>query len=234
MIEVRPLEKLGHANLGWLDTHHHFSFADYYDPQRMGFGPLRVWNDDEIRTHTGFPPHPHSDMEIITYVRKGAITHEDNRGNKGRTEAGDVQVMSAGAGIVHAEWNRESADTDIFQIWVQPTQRGMAPRWENRAFPKHARQGRLVPVASGRPGHGEAVRIFADAALLAATLQAGEVIVHDFEPGRGAYLVAAKGLFEVNGVPVRARDGVAVHGEAQLRIHALEETELLLLDLPHA
>lgn len=234
MIEIRPFEQLGHANHGWLNARHHFSFADYYDPKRMGWGPLRVWNDDEIRGGSGFPPHPHRDMEIITYVRKGAISHEDHLGHKGRTEAGDIQVMSAGTGIVHAEYNRESQETDIFQIWVEPQVKGGAPRWENRTFPQQARDGQLVVVASGRQGDAEAVRIQADAALLAATLQAGQQVVHTLAPGRAAYLVAARGTFEVNGRPVKARDGVAVRDEAQVQIRAVDETELLLMDLPNA
>ena len=118
MIELRPYRELGGAQHGWLDTRHHFSFAEYYDPKRMGWGALRVWNDDTIAPRTGFPPHPHRDMEIITYVRKGAITHKDNLGNQGRTEAGDVQVMSAGTGIAHSELNEEDEATQIFQIWI--------------------------------------------------------------------------------------------------------------------
>ena len=121
MIERRPFENLGGARYDWLKTKHHFSFADYFDPQRMGWGALRVWNDDEIATGTGFPPHPHADMEIITYVRQGAITHQDSLGNKGRTEAGDVQVMSAGTGIRHSEHNFEPETTTLFQIWIQPS-----------------------------------------------------------------------------------------------------------------
>lgn len=136
MIERRPLSSLGAANHGWLDAKHHFSFAGYYDPARMGWGPIRVWNDDTIAAGTGFPPHPHNDMEIITYVREGAITHEDSLGNVGRTEAGDVQVMSAGSGVRHSEYNREDGATTIFQIWIQPKTRGEAPSWGARPFPK--------------------------------------------------------------------------------------------------
>jgi len=232
MIQVRPFAQLGHANHGWLDAHHHFSFAEYHDPQRMGFGPLRVWNDDHIRAHSGFPPHPHRDMEIITYVRSGAISHEDQLGNRGRTEAGDVQVMSAGTGVVHAEYNRESVDTEIFQIWVEPTQRGMPPRWETRTFPKATRSGQLIAVASGRDGDLGAARIHADAVLWAATLRAGESVQHTLAPGRRAYLVAASGSLEVNGVAASARDGVAIQGETLVTVSALEAAEVLLLDLP--
>lgn len=136
MIDLRPLNSLGGAHHGWLDAKHHFSFADYYDPDRMAWGALRVWNDDTIAPKSGFPPHGHADMEIITYVREGAITHEDSLGNVGRTEAGDVQVMSAGSGVRHSEYNREDGATTIFQIWIQPKTRGEAPSWGARPFPK--------------------------------------------------------------------------------------------------
>ena len=149
MLELRPFNTLGGAHHGWLDAHHHFSFAEYYDPQRMNWGNLRVWNDDVIAAGTGFPLHPHRDMEIITYVREGAITHQDNLGNKGRTEAGDVQVMSAGTGIAHSEYNLEDKETRIFQIWIEPTRRGEAPSWGSKPFPKGERSGKFVTLASG-------------------------------------------------------------------------------------
>ena len=149
MIDVRPFNTLGGANHGWLDAKHHFSFAGYHDPKRMGWGALRVWNDDTIAADSGFPPHPHADMEIITYVREGAITHEDNQGNRGRTEAGDVQVMSAGTGIRHSEYNRERGETQIFQIWIIPNARGGKPNWGAKPFPKDDRSGKFVTLASG-------------------------------------------------------------------------------------
>lgn len=139
MIERRPFAELGGANHGWLDAKHHFSFAGYHDAARMGWGALRVWNDDTIAPGTGFPPHAHADMEIITYVREGAITHQDNLGNKGRTEAGDVQVMSAGSGVRHSEYNHESVTTKIFQIWIIPDRRGQPPSWGAKPFPKSDR-----------------------------------------------------------------------------------------------
>ena len=149
MIERRAFGGLGGADHGWLNTKHHFSFADYYDPKRMGWGAIRVWNDDEIGPKSGFPPHPHADMEIITYVREGAITHQDSLGNTGRTEAGDVQVMSAGSGIRHAEYNLEPGAAKIFQIWILPRERGGEPFWNQRPFPKGDRSGRFVTLASG-------------------------------------------------------------------------------------
>src|SRR5215208_531991 len=178
MIERRPFAGLGGERLDWLDTRHHFSFAQYHDPARMGWGALRVWNDDEIAAGTGFPPHPHADMEIITYVRDGAISHEDSLGNKGRTEAGDVQVMSAGTGIRHAEYNREDGETRIFQIWMTPRTQGLAPRWGQKAFPKEDRAGSLVPLASGLPCDDDALPIDQDAAILGATLEAGHTVRH--------------------------------------------------------
>ena len=167
MIERRPFESLGGANHGWLNAKHHFSFANYYDPARMGWGNLRVWNDDEIAAGSGFPPHPHADMEIITYVREGAITHEDSLGNKGRTEAGDVQVMSAGTGIRHAEYNAEPGTTTLFQIWIEPTKRGEKPSWGAKPFPKGDRSGQFVVLASGFEGDGDALPIRTDARLVA-------------------------------------------------------------------
>ena len=149
MIERRSLSSLGGENMGWLDTKHHFSFANYHDSARMHWGNLRVWNDDTIAPKSGFPPHPHRDMEIITYVREGAITHQDSLGNKGRTEAGDVQVMSAGTGITHAEYNMEDVTTRIFQIWIVPTRQGEKPSWGARPFPKGDRVGQFVDLPAG-------------------------------------------------------------------------------------
>jgi redox-sensitive bicupin YhaK (pirin superfamily) len=166
MIEVRPFSTLGGANHGWLDAHHHFSFAEYYDPKRMSWGKLRVWNDDMIAPKSGFPPHPHRDMEIITYVRTGAITHQDSLGNKGRTAAGDVQVMSAGTGVRHAEYNLEDETTMIFQIWIEPDRHGQKPSWGARQFPKSNRTGAWSILASGKGDEG-ALGIQADARVAA-------------------------------------------------------------------
>src|SRR6201986_4741308 len=159
MIELRPASSLGRFDFGWLDTTHHFSFGEHYDPQRMGWGSLRVWNDDEIAPGTGFPLHPRRDLEIIPYVRDGAITHQDTLGNTGRTEAGDVQVMSAGSGIRHSEYNPEPGQTQIFQIWIEPKSRGEAPSWGAKPFPKGDRSGRFVTLASGFEGDADALPI---------------------------------------------------------------------------
>src|SRR6476661_3106348 len=167
MIELRPFAKLGGADHGWLTARHHFSFGSHYDPGNMGHGSLRVWNDDEIAPNTGFPAHPHANMEIITYVREGAITHQDSLGNKGRTEAGDVQVMSAGSGIRHSEYNLEAETTKIFQIWIEPSGRGDKPAWGAKPFPKEDRSGRFVTLASGAEEGSDALAIRADARVLA-------------------------------------------------------------------
>jgi redox-sensitive bicupin YhaK (pirin superfamily) len=230
MIERRPFESLGGANHGWLNAKHHFSFADYHDPERMGWGSLRVWNDDTIAPNTGFPPHPHADMEIITYVREGAITHQDSLGNKGRTEAGDVQVMSAGTGIRHSEYNMEPGTTRIFQIWILPTSRGKAPSWGAKPFPRGDRSGRFITLASGDPSDSDALPIRTDARVLGATLKAGETAEYQLGTKRHGYLVPAQGSIEVNGVALNARDGAAISEEPVVKVNALEDTELVLVD----
>lgn len=230
MIDHRPFATLGGANHGWLDAKHHFSFAGYYDPTRMGWGPIRVWNDDTIAAGTGFPPHPHADMEIITYVRKGAITHQDSLGNAGRTEAGDVQVMSAGSGVRHSEYNREPDATTIFQIWIEPKARGGQPSWGARPFPKGERSGRFVTLASGIEGDQDALPIRTDARVLGATLKAGESTEYPLGEGHHAYLVPAIGAIEINGVRLAARDGAAIKDEPVLTVTAIEDAEIVLVD----
>lgn len=234
MIDVTSLDDLGHFRNDWLNAHHHFSFGGYMNPERMGFGPLRVWNDDTIVAKGGFPPHGHKDMEIITYVRHGAITHEDNLGNRGRTEAGDVQIMSAGTGIQHSEFNEEDEATQIFQIWIMPNREGHAPRWETRTFPRGEQAGALVMLASGRAadeGLG-APMIHQDAALFGATLAEGQSVTHRFMEGRTGYLVPSRGTVSVNGADVGERAGAAVADEAEITITALSAAEIVLADLP--
>ncbi|MFM9937630.1 MAG: pirin family protein [Novosphingobium sp.] len=234
MIELRSFSSLGGENHGWLDAKHHFSFAGYHDPARMNWGNLRVWNDDTIAPHTGFPPHPHRDMEIITYVREGAITHEDNLGNKGRTEAGDVQVMSAGTGIRHSEYNHEDETTRIFQIWIMPTRSGEAPGWGARPFPKGERSGQFVTLASGyakdQHGEGDALPIRTDARVIGATLKAGETARYPLGKDRKAYLVPATGAVSIEGVTVHARDGAAIRHLEVLEVTALEDSEVVMVD----
>ena len=228
MIEIRRFGSLGRFQNQWLNARHHFSFGGYSDPARAGVGALRVWNDDEIAPGTGFDPHPHRDMEIITYVREGAITHRDNLGNEGRTEAGDVQVMHAGTGIIHSEFNREDVTTRIFQIWLLPNRRGAAPGWGARAFPTQDANA-LTLIASGDP-ETAALPMHADAQVFAGRLAAGATLHQAIRPGRSAYLVAAQGAVTVNGVALGTRDGAAVTGEAALAITATEAAELVLVE----
>ncbi|HVP84746.1 MAG TPA: pirin family protein [Rhizomicrobium sp.] len=229
MIERRPFQSLGGANHGWLNAKHHFSFADYHDPARVHWGDLRVWNDDEISPETGFPPHPHANMEIITYVREGAITHRDSLGNEGRTEAGDVQVMSAGSGIRHAEYNLEPTTTKLFQIWILPTKDGGQPAWGAKPFPKADRSGRFVTLASGFANDNDALPIRADARVLGATLKKGETAEYKIGAGRFGYLVPS-GNITVNGVEIGPRDGAAIRDVEVLNVTALEDAEIVLVD----
>ena len=236
MIEVRPFAELGRFDTDWLAARHHFSFGHYHDPARDGLGPLLVWNDDTVAPGRGFDLHGHRDMEIITYVRQGAISHRDHLGNEGRTEAGDVQVMTAGKGILHAEYNLEAEPTRIFQIWIRPHTKGLEPRWEQRRFPAADRSGRLVALASGRAGdpsagEGGALAIHQDAAVLGASLKAGGSVTHDLGRARRAYLVADRGAVEVNGQRAGARDGVMAMQEDSLTITALEDAEVVLADV---
>ena len=229
-IELRPFASIGAANHGWLDAHHHFSFGGYHDPARVHWGALRVWNDDRIAAKSGFPTHPHSDMEIITYVTKGAITHRDSLGNAGRTEAGDVQVMSAGSGITHSEYNLEDETTTLFQIWIIPEARGGEPGWGARPFPKADRSGRFVTLASGIAGDEGALPIRTDGRVVAATLKAGESATYELGEGRHAYIVPAVGATEVNGERLNARDGAAIKDVGTITVTAIEDSELVLVD----
>ena len=228
MIDIRKFESLGHADHGWLDARHHFSFANYHDPKRMGWGRIRVWNDDRIAARSGFPPHPHRDMEIVTYVRTGAITHQDSMGNKGRTGAGDVQVMSAGTGVVHSEFNLEDEDTTLFQIWIETDRPGAQPGWGAMPFPKESREGRFQLLASGAADDG-VLTINTDARILGAALKAGETLEYEADPARHLYLVPS-GRVKVNGHDAAARDGVAITGEEKIIVQAGEDSELVLVD----
>ncbi|MCW9040953.1 MAG: pirin family protein [Rhodospirillales bacterium] len=233
MIEVSPRESMGRNQVGWLDATHHFSFGDYHDPTRINFGPLRVWNDDLFRSGGGFPMHPHKDMEIITFVHRGEISHADSLGNGGTVGKGDVQVMSAGTGIVHSEFNNGPEDLELFQIWILPDAKGHAPRWETRQFSRQDRKGRLVELVSGRttvaPG---SLRIHQDAALFATDLEAGETVTHPIEPGRRAYAVAIDGRITINGVRAPARAGIQATDEDAIVITAEEPGQVVVLDLP--
>ena len=230
MIDIRPFAGLGHADHGWLDARHHFSFAGYHEPSRMGWGAIRVWNDDTIAAQSGFPPHGHADMEIVTFVRSGAITHKDSLGNTGRTGAGDVQVMSAGTGITHAEYNVETEPTTLFQIWIVPDRRGEQPSWGQREFPKADRSGKWVTLAGTASNDDSVLPIRADATVLAARLGAGETLEYTPHPARHLYLVAPTGRITINGQAANPRDGIAVTGETRLEIRADDDAEIVLVD----
>jgi redox-sensitive bicupin YhaK (pirin superfamily) len=230
MIEIRPYAGLGHADHGWLKAVHHFSFADYHDPSRMGWGRIRVWNDDTIAARNGFASHPHTNMEIVTFVRTGAITHQDSLGNKGRTGAGDVQVMSAGTGIRHSEYNLEDETTTLFQIWIETDTPGINPGWGQREFPRGERAGRWEVVASGDPAGDDALAIHADARVLAATLGSGQTISYRADPARHLYLVAPSGRIRINGSESQPRDGVAITGESEIIVEALDDAEVVMVD----
>lgn len=234
MITVYPYEKLGGADHGWLKARHHFSFAMYYDPERMGFGTLRVVNDDIIRAGTGFGTHPHRDMEIITYVRKGAITHRDSQNNEGRTGAGDVQVMSAGRGVFHSEYNLEEEDTNLYQIWIEPNKLGVTPRWEAASFPGEPVQGALTPLVSGRDDdlRQGALFIHADAAIHGGRLRKGDSITHTLT--HQGYVLVSEGAVTLNGTPLKKGDGAEVTGEKTLTITATADAEVLVIDVPQA
>ncbi|MCC7046213.1 MAG: pirin family protein [Alphaproteobacteria bacterium] len=232
MIEVTPFERLGRFRNEWLNARHHFSFGSYVDRSRMGWGAPRVWNDDEIAPGTGFDLHPHRDMEIVTYVRQGTITHRDNLGNVGHTSAGNVQVMSAGTGIVHAEHNLGDEPVRLFQIWIMPRKQGVEPRWETRNFPEGASDGKLHVMASGRAGETGAMAINQDAAVLGGRLKAGESVTYNLKDGRHVYVVATDGALRINGVEVPARAGAAINEERQLQIEAAAATDIVLVDVP--
>lgn len=230
MIDIRRFSDLGTFRNEWLNANFHFSFSNYYNPDRMNHGKLRVWNDDTIKPGTGFAPHGHRDMEIITYVRKGAITHKDSMGNEGRTEAGDVQIMSAGRGVQHSEWNHEDSETTLFQIWIEPAIAGGNPNWGARKFPKADRSGAWSVLASGDESKG-ALPIRQDADVLGATLKADESLDYEVKAGRYGYLVLAAGSVELNGdVLLNARDGAAITGAETITIKAIEDAEIVFVD----
>lgn len=230
MIEHRSLSEIGSGDLGWLKAKHHFAIGPHGNPAHAALGNLYVLNDDEIAPGTGFPLHPHANVEIITYVREGAVTHRDSLGNEGRTAAGDVQVMSAGTGIKHLEKNNEGGATKIFQIWLHPRVAGGKPRWGNRPFPKSDRAGQLVVLASGFDTDSEALPIRADARVMGATLRAGQRISYDLGEGRMAYLVPARGDVIVNGFPIHTREGAVVRDEKHLEIEAQNDSEIVLIE----
>lgn len=230
MYSLRPKSSLGGQDHGWLQTHHHFSFANYTDSARMGWGILRVINDDTIAPGTGFAAHAHSNMEIITYVRAGTISHRDNMGNSGRTEAGHVQVMTAGTGVVHEEYNHETVTTQIFQIWLQPNAFGLKPRWSVGLFATASNAVGLTHLASGRTPTPGAMDLNADADIYSGHLACGTQITYVPQPGRMIYIVLADGLCAVHGTQMKPGDGMAIKDEAHVDIEATGDCSLLLVD----
>ncbi|MFZ4541491.1 MAG: pirin family protein [Rickettsiales bacterium] len=229
MLDIQRYNDLGQMKIDWLNAHYHFSFANYHNPKRMGLGPLRVINDDIVKAGGGFAPHGHRDMEIITYVRNGAISHEDSLGNKGKTAAGDIQVMSAGSGIEHSEWNSEDEDTTLYQIWLHPRTKNAKPRWEARQFPKT--EGALHLLASGREGDADkgALWIDQDAAIWGGVLKAGQ---NWSQPLHGAaYMLVSTGEVVVNGEILNQGDGVAITALPTIDITATTATELVIIDM---
>ena len=229
MLQLRSRETLDHGDHGWLKARHHFVVSANGNRAHGPLGALVVWNDDEIAPRTGFGLHSHRDMEIVTYVRQGAVTHKDDAGHVGRAAAGDVQVMSAGRGISHSEHNDGEEPLKLFQIWLLPRQRGGTPRWDSRKFPKADRAGRLIALASGDSEDTEALPIDADARVLGATLLAGTSGTHTLGRFRNAYLAPAQGVIFVNGQRVAVGDGIAVIDEPVLSITAAEDAELILV-----
>lgn len=228
MIEYRPLADIGITRTDWLTAKHHFALGPYGNPSHLPVGSLYVWNDDTFAPRSGFPPHGHNSVEIITYVREGVVTHEDNLGNRGHIRAGDVQVMSAGSGIFHSERNDESTTTRVFQLWIAPRRPGGEPRWATKSFPRQDGAGRLVALASGR--HLEdALPIRADADVYGANLASGSSIEIPLAVDDSAYLVPAKGVLAVNGVRVAELEGIALRDEHTLRIDAVTDAELILV-----
>lgn len=227
---IKPIfyTDLGHADFGWLDARHHFSFGQYYEANRMRFGKLRVINDDVIQAGTGFDTHPHSNMEIITYVRQGAITHKDSRGNEGKTKAGDVQVMSAGTGIQHSEHNKESEATNLYQIWIEPNQQNVEPRWDAHQFPNQEPvESELSLLVSG---DGTApLSIHADAKIYAGRLVEGQVIEQSID--HNGYLLVSDGEVLVGGHSLSKGDAAEITDQQSLEIKAATEAEVLLIDV---
>jgi redox-sensitive bicupin YhaK (pirin superfamily) len=232
MITLRPSRERGYANHGWLETRFSFSFADYYDPAHMGFRVLRVLNDDLIEAETGFGPHPHRDMEIVTWLLEGAVEHHDSLGRGGVLRPGDAQVMSAGTGIRHSEVNPGGfGRTRLFQLWIEPRAHGLKPAYGQTHVPASERQDRLRAVAS-HDGRDGSLVIQQDAVVYAALLAAGRTLTHDFAPGRHAWVQVATGGLTINGVALQAGDGCAISAESAAVISATADAEFLFIDLP--
>jgi quercetin 2,3-dioxygenase len=232
VLTVRKAEQRGHANHGWLDTYHTFSFADYHDPREMGYGPLRVINDDKVQPGQGFGMHGHRDMEIITYILEGALEHKDSMGNGSVIRPGDVQRMSAGTGVRHSEFNPSRDEpVQLLQIWIEPNVKGVQPGYEETKIPAREKKGRLRLIASpdGRDG---SVTIHQDAYVYASMLDGKDAVTHRLASGRRAYVHIARGAVEVNGQKLKGGDGARIENEATIVLKDAREAEVLLFDLP--
>jgi redox-sensitive bicupin YhaK (pirin superfamily) len=231
MITIRKSNERGHAERGWLESYHSFSFADYYDPEHMGFRSLRVINEDWIRGGVGFPTHPHKDMEIITYVLEGSLAHKDSMGNGSAIGPGDVQRMSAGTGVTHSEFNASETETaHLLQIWILPERAGVPPSYEEKVFPEDEKRNRLCLIASGDAREGS-VRLNQDADVYVSLLDAGQTVTHSLAEGRGAWIQVAGGSISVNGEALQAGDAAAIEQESRISLSGVENAEVLLFDL---
>ena len=230
-LTLRKADDRGHADFGWLDSRHTFSFGEYYDARHMGFGPLRVINDDRVAGGGGFPTHPHANMEILTYVLDGALEHKDSLGTGSVIRPGDVQRMSAGTGIRHSEYNASKAEpVHLLQVWIMPSEKGIAPGYEQKAFGEAEKRGQLRLVAS-RDGRDGSVTIHQDADIYATLLDAGEKAELEVRPGRGVWVQVARGSLKVNGEVLEAGDGVSVEHAGTLVIEGVRDSEALVFDM---
>jgi redox-sensitive bicupin YhaK (pirin superfamily) len=231
MITLRPSSQRGHANHGWLDSYHSFSFADYYDAENMGYGSLRVINEDRVQPGMGFGTHGHRDMEIISYVLEGQLSHQDNMGNGSIITPGDVQRMSAGRGVLHSEFNPSKTDgVHFLQIWIEPSARAIPASYEQNRVDAGAKRGKLALIA-GPEGSGAAVTIHQDAHVYATLLDGSESVTHAMAPGRRAYVHVARGSVSVNGVTLTAGDAAKIEAEAQITLADGADAEVLVFDL---
>jgi quercetin 2,3-dioxygenase len=228
MLKLKAFDEISGGDAGWLKAKHHFAMGPYSNPAHQPIGNLIVLNDDEIAPPTGFGLHHHADVEIVSYIREGVVTHRDDQGNVGAIHAGDVQAMSAGTGIRHSEHNEGDVPLRLFQIWLKPSRPGGQPQWGNRPFPKADRAGRFVPLASGRSAEG-ALSIRTDAEVSGALLETGSEVIHTFHKQDAAYIVSATDQVEVSGVPVHAREGLVIRNEEQISIKAIQDSELVLI-----
>lgn len=234
MIQVIKAREHHQHKTDWLSTYYHFSFADYFDPKKMNYGPLRVFNDDTIQPATGFDFHPHRDMEIITYVIDGELEHQDSHGNHGIVGPGEIQVMTAGSGILHSEYNHsKERPLKLLQMWVIPDSKGLVPSWQQKKYSKEQRLGRLLQVVSPLDSSGNGtLTIHQNASFYVSSLLHGTEISYELQSGRKAYVFVMDGEIEVNGIPLQTRDSARVEEEHKLVIRSTKQTDLILIDLP--